>query len=272
MMQANRPKTYRASNRPSALSSTSFSQVLQRRGNTEYERLNRSMAQATKQVSESAATQETEEHHKLALLSDEYVRQATLLDQLYFNEGSLMAMGNDESNQIGFYDERANSEDNSGIPPSFIAVSESMHQISAGGTHGIALSMNGVPYTWGNEEKGQLGRVIQSTTQALIPMPVTGFQRHDTGAVEDGKIIQVAAGDAHSLFLSASGAVYHCGTYRDVCYHQFCDKGGDIGIVEGIHGEPVHVHQMPGPVIEVITRDSWNAAILADRSLVTWGT
>lgn len=256
------------------MSSTNFSDLLRRRGNRELHALNRSMHSAIERRYASASTKEDDRlDDDLFTLSDEYVRQETLFNQRFVNEGSLYAMGSDENKQIGIFSEDDDVTDRSRIAPIPIQIGLTFRQIRAGGLHSVALpSDRGVPYTWGINDNQALGRVTQNDTEERRPIAVTGFVRHDTGIHEDEQIVEVAAGENHCLFLSSSGAVYQCGGYRDIDKKYFCDMEGLNGEVLGTNVKPVHVHQMPGPVIAVFARETVNAALLSDNSLVTWGT
>jgi regulator of chromosome condensation len=167
--------------------------------------------------------------------------------------------------------------------------SRSFKSISAGGMHSVALSVDGTVYTWGSSDDGALGRESlaerpsgnnnnignKSSTSDYIalesePGLVHGFTTID-GINEDGQIIQVVAGDSHILFLSLSGNVYQCGTYKDCDSGKFhdCDKNNKI---VGSNNSPVHVSALYGkPVREVFTRAGFNAALLMDDTIVTWG-
>jgi alpha-tubulin suppressor-like RCC1 family protein len=272
MMNPPRSKKFLSTKSPSSSSSSSsFALEWQRRGNKAYYVLNREIAAATKQANTLFADRTDDKLLDTTnLLANEYVRQTTVLDQLYRNEGSLLGMGQDENFQLGFFSPDDEVDDKSRIPPSFIETGQLMRQISAGGIHSVALSTHHVPYTWGTNDLGQLGRLVEEETHQVRPMPVTGFQRRDTGAVEDGQIVQIAAGDMHTLFLSGSGAVYQCGGYRDDAYKVFSDEGED-GKIKGSNKLPVHVHQMPGEARAIFAGDAMNAALLMDHSLVTWG-
>ena len=144
---------------------------------------------------------------------------------------------------------------------------DDMRAVSAGGVHSLALSANFIPYSWGDDEFGALGQKIPESTNENEcpegqPAPVTGFlatSPNQSGRTcEDGRIIQIAAGLCHSLFLSINGNVYQCGSYT-------CDEKKvkfrvvDKEVVDsdttteksvfGINETPVHMYQMPNKAI-----------------------
>jgi alpha-tubulin suppressor-like RCC1 family protein len=220
---------------------------------------------------------------------NEYVRIARLIDSSFdVTGGRVMGMGSNESLQLmpGSNDNDDVNDDvksNTDIPPTYLSlVTREIRAVSAGGTHSIALATNGIPYTWGSSDLGVLG-----TTTVVIdgnPAPVTGFHTtyHDpsNNICEDGLIHQVSAGDAHSLFLSINGNVYQCGVYLDSDSTRYSDddrkKVVDIDPqkekgVFGFNPKPVHVHQLPQKAIAISAGKGFNAAILEDHTLVTWG-
>lgn len=74
--------------------------------------------------------------------------------------------------------------------------------LSAGGLHTLALSAEGIIYSWGCNDEKALGH---SAPEGIVA-PVEGL---------DGiAITQVAAGDSISAALSKDGKVYTWGTFR----------------------------------------------------------
>jgi Regulator of chromosome condensation (RCC1) repeat len=153
--------------------------------------------------------------------------------------------------------------------------------ISAGGMHSVVLSIDGDAYTWGNTDDGALGRDFISRDDAETeprnnfvapehaPGIVTGFTTVD-GKKEDGTIVQAVAGDNHILFLTLAGNVYQCGMYKDMDSGKFCDENNKGNVIGG-NPKPVHVHQITSRVKAIFTLASFNAALLEDDSIVTWG-
>jgi regulator of chromosome condensation len=179
------------------------------------------------------------------------------------------------------------------IPPTFMPIGGSgidtsdgkmkmgnhVHAVSAGGLHSVAL-IDGVPYSWGNSDHGTLGRldVQGDDMMAATPGPITGFRKRDPknyGSIisEDGQIVQIVAGEAQTLFVSASGSVYQCGSYKDMDSGTFSDVDPlqNSSSAKGANLRPVHVGQLEQPVLSVFTQGSFNAALLSDGTLMTWG-
>jgi alpha-tubulin suppressor-like RCC1 family protein len=78
-------------------------------------------------------------------------------------------------------------------------------QIAAGGNHSLAVTASGQLYAFGSNEFGQLGTPATSSTLSN-PVPALVTLEGQAGA-----IVQVAAGYAHSLVVTASGQVYAFG-------------------------------------------------------------
>lgn len=147
-----------------------------------------------------------------------------------------------------------------------------MISIRAGGMHTVAVATNGVPWSWGVNDDGCLGRDAPAEPENDIDLvkPVTGFVTVD-GKVEDGQIVQVSAGGSHSLFLSLDGNVYCAGMFKEDRGAKFkiASKPGESII--GVNRRPTHMSQMPGKVRHIESGGDFAAAILEDLSLVTWG-
>lgn len=75
-------------------------------------------------------------------------------------------------------------------------------QVAGGAHHSAAITTEGQLFTWGEGAQGQLGRELPSGHR------FDGVPR----VVEiEGEVAQVACGFAHTLILTAEGAVYGCG-------------------------------------------------------------
>ncbi len=84
-------------------------------------------------------------------------------------------------------------------------------------------------YSWGARDEDIMGRKFRMEDMGSLPLLVTGFHpsNHGPNGIVDGanmeaKIIQIRAGDGHSLALSAAGDIHMWGTYRtcDGQYYQ----------------------------------------------------
>jgi alpha-tubulin suppressor-like RCC1 family protein len=112
-------------------------------------------------------------------------------------DGTVMACGWNRGGQLGLGD----TDDRD----TFTAVAglRGMLDIDAGQNHTIAVTVEGGLYTWG---KGlAIGHGGNALTQCLVPTKVTG------GGIGEVAVVQVAAGNMHSMALTVSGELYAWG-------------------------------------------------------------
>ena len=79
-------------------------------------------------------------------------------------------------------------------------------QISAGYVHSMALKKDGTVLAWGRNDGGQLGN--SNTKNQLLPVQVKGGA---SGSEYLTDVVQVTAGNWHSMALKANGTVYAWG-------------------------------------------------------------
>ena len=90
----------------------------------------------------------------------------------------------------------------------FTKKEQKVTRVSCGGLHTLAIAGDGELFAWGRGEGGQLGLSIK-TLESLerldcgISMPVS--------IIKDKKIVDIAAGVAHSLALTEDGRVHAWG-------------------------------------------------------------
>lgn len=91
-------------------------------------------------------------------------------------------------------------------------------QIECGESHTVLLTDEGYMYTWGANDKFQLGRTAQGLSDVdTKPGMVTTIKK------QDGKLmpcIQIACGSHHTLALTIEGQIYSWG----------CGKSGQLGL------------------------------------------
>lgn len=82
-------------------------------------------------------------------------------------------------------------------------------QVSAGGSHNLALRTNGTVSSWGYNGFGQLGGVFSNIS--TLNRSYAGTVYKSGGATTLGNVIAIAAGGSHSLFALNDGSVWGCG-------------------------------------------------------------
>jgi len=76
--------------------------------------------------------------------------------------------------------------------------------LAGGASHVLAVTRSGVVYAWGLNSDGELGNGSSDNNAHPTPAPVSGLPANDP-------VVAVTAGNAHSLALTRSGAVYAWG-------------------------------------------------------------
>ena len=120
-------------------------------------------------------------------------------------EGALFSFGHGQYGQLGHGD-RANQP-----WPKRVATlaKERIVRVAAGSSHSLALTAEGALFSFGWGEYGQLGH--GDTANQLQPKRVAGLAKE--------RMVSVAAGNTHSLALTAEGALFGFG----------CGEEGQLG-------------------------------------------
>ncbi len=172
--------------------------------------------------------------------------------------GQLYAFGNNGKGQVGTEN---GARDRQIIPtPTLVTLpgaSGRVTGVAGGGFHSLAVTSTGQLYAFGDNHYGQLG----STTLEPRPMPAIV-----TLPGEVGPVIQVAAGNHHSLALTATGQLYSFGY----------DHEGQLGIPpdEAIpHPTPTLV-RLPGAsgrIIRIAAGNGYSLALTSTGELYAFG-
>lgn len=117
-------------------------------------------------------------------------------------DGTVLAFGLNEDGQVGIQDagiEVSSPLEVSTLPERIVAV-------AAGNRHTLALAESGNVWSWGCNQRGQLG-LGKEIEQSAEPKPIA--------SLVGNKIVRIAAGAEHSLAVSESGEVYSWGCGSD---------------------------------------------------------
>ena len=112
------------------------------------------------------------------------------------SDGSVLAWGNNASGQLG----DGSAPADHATPVASLAAGSGVVRIVGGGTHSLALTSDGHVYAWGNNASGQVGNGLAPTDQPL-PVLLGGLPR----------IVDVAAGRAHTVAVASDGTVFSWG-------------------------------------------------------------
>lgn len=133
---------------------------------------------------------------------------------------------------------------------------EDIIAISAGSQHNLALTRDGRVFSWGCNDEGALGRVIENDSEEFIPKLVD--------KLKDKKIVQIACGASHSVVLDTNGQVYSWGAYRN--------SSGLVGFTgkNDKAFEPIHIAQINN-VKKIACGESHTLALSNDGTVYYWG-
>jgi len=106
-------------------------------------------------------------------------------------DNTVMAWGQNNAGQIG-----DNTSNNKKLTPVKVSDLVNVISLAAGKEHSMALKKNGTVWTWGSNDKGQLG--IGSTQNKNHPVIIETLS----------DIVAIAAGGQHSLALDDDGAIW----------------------------------------------------------------
>ncbi|KAK7604749.1 hypothetical protein V9T40_005935 [Parthenolecanium corni] len=86
-------------------------------------------------------------------------------------------------------------------------------EVACGYSHCVALCENGQVYTWGSNEKGQLGRQLRKENDENNDVPPEKFEIDRVGGILDGKIvIQVSSGAEFTVVVLSNGQAVSWGS------------------------------------------------------------
>ena len=133
-------------------------------------------------------------------------------------------------------------------------------KIAAGQGHSLALTGDGIVYTWGRNDTGQLGN--NATTDAMLPVAVTV-----TGTPMNNKtIVEIASGARHSLAIDSNGKVYAWG-------HNSSGQLGNNSTVNAL--TPVAVQAPADKNIIQVSGGGWSgassSALTSNGTVYSWG-
>lgn len=131
--------------------------------------------------------------------------------------------------------------------------------VSAGGVsggHSLALARDGTVWSWGNNDKGQLG--INSTTKQKLPNKVLNI----AGDGELSGIVAISAGGYHSIALTDTGTVVAWGE----------NANGECGCGTTSAGKKIPVATVSVEnAIRIGTGERQGYAVKSDHTLYVWG-
>jgi alpha-tubulin suppressor-like RCC1 family protein len=158
--------------------------------------------------------------------------------------GTVSSWGLNSSGQLG------NGTTTNSFAPVQVTGLTGVRAIAAGYNHSLAIDSNNVMWAWGKNTKGQLG--TGDTQQRTTPAQVNG------GLTQ---IVELAAGENHSLALKADGTVYAWG------YNYYGQLGTGNTTDSAL---PVKISALTN-IIRIGAGANHSLAVSADGKAYTWG-
>ncbi|KAK2466076.1 hypothetical protein APHAL10511_001718 [Amanita phalloides] len=145
--------------------------------------------------------------------------------------------------------------------------------IGAGAYHSFAVDEDGTVWGWGLNVMGQIGTGPTSSDDDVVQTPIK-VKRLTKEELDGDKVVQIAAGEHHTLFRTEEGKVYACGRA----------ESGQLGLADDDPAfaecpdrdsvpEPVQI-QFPDPadpVIHISAAAHCNMAVTEGGALYSWG-
>ena len=164
------------------------------------------------------------------------------------SDGTVWMWGYNNRGQLG------NGTTTDSDTPAAVTGLSNVEHIAAGKEHMLALKTDGTVWAWGYNNYGQLGN--DTTTNATTPVQVktaTGNNLSD--------IVEISAGEAHSLALKADGTVWAWG----------CNTNGRLGDGTQTHSHTaIQVTGLSG-ITDIAAGGRHNLAIKNDGTVWAWG-
>ena len=173
-------------------------------------------------------------------------------------DGKVYVWGSNWTGQLG----DGTTKEYSDIPICISDVSTNLvniKEISAGGSHTVALDENGKVYAWGSNGYGQLGNV---TTTSSRPICISDIL---TNLVN---IKEISAGGSHTVALDENGKVYVWGNNYFGQLGDGTTTSSDIPIcISDISGNDLYNQK----ALKISANGSWNVMIDSNGEIYIWG-
>ncbi|QQS36006.1 MAG: T9SS type A sorting domain-containing protein [Ignavibacteriales bacterium] len=147
--------------------------------------------------------------------------------------------------------------------------------IAAGEYFSIALAEDGIVYSWGENNRGQLGD--STDTDRHTPIKVLKGAYSGTvylGDDSNNKIIKIVAGDSHSLGLAEDGTAYNWGRNTDgqLGINSVANSYVPVRVLKGNYAGTTFLGDNPNnKIIGIAAGSFFSSALMEDGTLFNWG-
>ena len=160
-------------------------------------------------------------------------------------DGSVWSWGDNEFGQLGI----GNSDIINSSVPRLIEDIHGVVAVAVGNKHSLALTDEGVVWSWGNNKKGQIGHANQ--TESYVPKLIHGL----------ANVVSIASGYSHSMALKEDGTVWTWGE----------NSLGQLGIgTKTNRVKPVKVEGLEN-IVYISAGAGHCVAVKGDGTVWTWG-
>ncbi len=191
----------------------------------------------------------------------DYVRYAEQLEARFLPKRTeVLSFGSGDCGQLAHSSTLEDENDTVVAKPRVVKAltNKVVAQLSCGGLHNVAVTLDGVCFTWGCNDEGSLGR---EGDESLLYMP---------GAIQlPEKVTCVAAGGSQTFAVTLSGKVYGWGCYKDKEGKQWFDAPGSLA-PKRKQTTPLLIPSLKN-ITNVATGAAFNAALTANGDCLTWG-
>ncbi|KAF8631540.1 hypothetical protein AX15_002296 [Amanita polypyramis BW_CC] len=145
--------------------------------------------------------------------------------------------------------------------------------VGAGAFHSFAIDESGTVWGWGLNSMGQLGTGHTSSDDNVVQLPKK-VKRLSKEELDGDVVVQIAAGDHHTLFRTERGKVYACGRAES---GQLGLADDDPALAERPDHEfvtepvPIKLPDHTDPVVHVSAVAHYNMATTKGGALYSWG-
>ncbi|RMA46376.1 hypothetical protein CI603_04625 [Bifidobacterium sp. wkB338] len=177
------------------------------------------------------------------------------------SDGNAYAWGYNEYGQLGQDPDKTPTQKTPTMVPLPDGVDSGFTytQVAAGGNHVLAIGSDGIVYSWGINDRGQLGNGSKDTQHHSKPQPVMGADG------QPFKAVQVSAGYADSAAISPDGRVYTWGSENN-SYNVYSTSKPTPTLAKDPDGSSQGLH-----AVQVGVNRGFIMALGTDGSVYTWG-
>ncbi|KAI8105517.1 hypothetical protein M9434_000102 [Picochlorum sp. BPE23] len=148
-------------------------------------------------------------------------------------------------------------------------------QVVCGGMHTVALTADGVVYSWGVNDEGALGRPTNDKIWDESPEGKEYSERGDPyvpGKVllpASVRVVQLSAGDSHTCALMDDGSVWSWGTFRDASGVMGFSVEKKLQLIPTEVYAPGEAHP---PLVRIASGADHVCAVTENGKLMSWGS